>query len=52
MTDLGSIVSRVILAAHKALINGGDGEKANPGSYRKQPVKVGKFRQFLVGSDD
>ncbi len=37
------IVSRVILAAHKALMTGGDGEKANPGSYRKQPVKVGKL---------
>ena len=37
------IVSRVILAAHKALMTGGDGEKANPGSYRKQSVKVGKL---------
>ena len=37
------IVSRVILAAHKALMTGGDGERANPGSYRKQSVKVGKL---------
>jgi len=37
------IVSRVILAAHEALMTGGDGEKANPGSYRKQSVKVGKL---------
>lgn len=37
------IVSRVILAAHKVLMSGGDGQKANPGNYRKQPVKVGKL---------
>jgi Fic family protein len=37
------IVSRVILAAHKALMTGGDGERVNPGSYRKQSVKVGKL---------
>ncbi len=37
------IVSRVILTAHKTLMSGGDGEKANPGQYRKQQVKVGKL---------
>lgn len=37
------IVSRVILEAHKTLMSGGDGDKANPGHYRKQPVKVGKL---------
>ncbi|MBP7710070.1 MAG: Fic family protein [Rickettsiales bacterium] len=37
------IVSRVILAAHKVLMSGGEGQKASPGSYRKQPVKVGKL---------
>lgn len=37
------IVSRVILATHKVLMSGGDGQKANPGNYRKQPVKVGKL---------
>ncbi len=37
------IVSRVILSTHKTLMSGGDGEKANPGQYRKQQVKVGKL---------
>lgn len=37
------IVSRVILSAHKTLMSGGDGEKASPGQYRKQQVKVGKL---------
>lgn len=37
------IVSRVILSAHKILMSGGDGQKANPGQYRKQQVKVGKL---------
>ncbi len=35
------ISSRVILAAHKTLMEKGEGEKANPGHYRKQPVRVG-----------
>ncbi len=35
------IVSRVILEAHKVLMSGGDGDKANPGRYRKQQVRVG-----------
>lgn len=37
------IVSRVILEAHKVLMSGGDGQKAHPGNYRKQSVKVGKL---------
>lgn len=37
------IVSRVILEAHKILMSDGDGNKASPGSYRKQFVKVGKL---------
>ena len=37
------IVSRVILEAHKTLMSGGDGDKANPGNYRKVQVKVGKL---------
>ena len=37
------IISRVILEAHKTLMSGGDGNKANPGNYRKQQVKVGKL---------
>ncbi len=37
------IVSRVILEAHKTLMSGGDGDKANPGNYRKAQVKVGKL---------
>jgi Fic family protein len=37
------IVSRVFLITHKTLMSGGDGQKANPGQYRKQPVKVGKL---------
>jgi Fic family protein len=37
------IVSRVILQAHKTLMSGDDGDKANPGNYRKQQVTVGKF---------
>lgn len=37
------IVSRVILSAHKILMSGGDCQKANPGQYRKQQVKVGKL---------
>lgn len=37
------IVSRVILETHLALMTGGDGEKASPGQYRKQQVKVGNL---------
>lgn len=35
------LVSRVILAAHQTLMEGGDGDKASPGSYRQQGVRVG-----------
>ena len=35
------LVSRVILAAHQTLMEGGDGDKASPGSYRQQSVRVG-----------
>ena len=34
------IVSRVIRQAHQALMDLGEGEKADPGNYRKQSVKV------------
>lgn len=37
------IVSRVILNAHKALMQLGQGDKSNPGHYRKQTVKVGNL---------
>lgn len=37
------IVSRVILSAHKALMENGDGDKANPGQYRQQAVRVGNL---------
>lgn len=37
------IVSKVILEAHKALMSGGEGDKANPGQYRQQPVRVGNL---------
>ena len=36
------IASRVILSAHKALMERG-GEKADPGYYRKQSVRVGNL---------
>ena len=36
------IVSRVILAAHEALMKG-EGDKFSPGQYRKQSVRVGEF---------
>jgi Fic family protein len=35
------LVSRVILAAHQTLMQGGDGDKAAPGTYRQQSVRVG-----------
>ncbi len=37
------ITNRIILSAHEALMNEGEGERANPGNYRKQPVRVGKL---------
>lgn len=37
------LVSRVILKAHEALLSGGDGDKAHPGFYRKQSVRVGNL---------
>lgn len=42
MKDQGlPLVTRVILKAHETLMSGGEGEKANPGQFRKQPVRVG-----------
>ncbi len=35
------IYSRVILNAHKALMEIGEGDQADPGNFRKQAVKVG-----------
>ncbi|AXK60203.1 Fic family protein [Candidatus Chromulinivorax destructor] len=37
------ICSRMILAAHSALLSDIDGNKATPGVYRKQTVKVGNL---------
>lgn len=37
------IVSRVILAAHRALMSVGEGDRADPGNYRKQSVRVGNL---------
>lgn len=37
------IVSRVFLGAHEALMQVGEGEKSDPGHYRKQSVKIGKI---------
>lgn len=37
------IVSRVILETHLKLMSGGDGEKASPGKFRKQQVRVGNL---------
>lgn len=37
------IVSRVILKAHKLLMEAGEGDKADPGHYRKLSVKVGNL---------
>ena len=37
------ITNRIILSAHEALMNEGEGERANPGNYRKQPVRVGQL---------
>jgi Fic family protein len=37
------IVSRVFLGAHEALMQLGEGEKFDPGHYRKQSVRVGNI---------
>ncbi len=37
------ILSRVILAAHQSLMQGSDGDKASPGMYRQQSVRVGQL---------
>ncbi|PKN03498.1 hypothetical protein CVU75_01905 [Candidatus Dependentiae bacterium HGW-Dependentiae-1] len=37
------ISSRVILTAHRELMALGEGDKADPGNYRKQAVKVGNL---------
>lgn len=37
------IVSKVILEAHKLLLSNGEGDRANPGYYRQQAVRVGKL---------
>ena len=37
------LVSRVFLAAHKALMTMGEGDKSSPGEYRKQSVRVGQL---------
>ncbi len=37
------LVSRVILKAHKTLMSGGEGDKANPGNFRAQSVRVGEL---------
>lgn len=35
------LVTRVILEAHRVLMSKGEGERANPGEFRKQSVRVG-----------
>jgi len=37
------LASRVILAAHEALMQMGSGDQANPGHYRKQAVRIGNL---------
>lgn len=37
------ISSRIILKAHETLMQVGEGERADPGHYRKQSVRVGEF---------
>lgn len=37
------LVSRVILKAHKVLMSIGEGDKSDPGSFRKQSVRVGEL---------
>lgn len=44
MKDEGfPLVTRVILRAHEILLSEGENEKASPGLYRKQAVRVGSF---------
>ncbi len=44
MQDQGlPLVSRVILKAHEVLMSVGEGDKATPGHFRKQSVRVGNF---------
>lgn len=38
------ITNRLILAAHEALMQVGDGDRANPGHYRQQTVQVGDLK--------
>ena len=37
------LVNRVILKAHEVLMTTGEGEKANPGHFREQSVRVGEL---------
>lgn len=37
------IVSRVILKAHEVLMSTGDGDKSDPGAFRRQSVRVGEL---------
>lgn len=37
------LVTRVILAAHRVLMSVGEGDRADPGQFRKQSVRVGKL---------
>ena len=37
------VTTRVILKAHEMLMKEGEGDKANPGHYRKQSVRVGQL---------
>ncbi len=37
------VTTRVLLKAHESLMQTGDGDKSNPGNYRKQSVKVGNL---------
>ena len=37
------LTTRVILKAHHVLMSGGEGEKAAPGYFRKQSVRVGEL---------
>ncbi len=37
------ITTRVLLQAHEALMQMGDGDKSDPGNFRKQPVRVGNL---------
>jgi Fic family protein len=37
------LASRVILKSHKVLMSMGEGEKSDPGSFRKHSLRVGKL---------